>query len=161
MEADPRDQRITELEAQNRRLLSENRSLKTEIERCQTESDQLRQLIKQLQERSEQLERQAARQAAPFRRKDNDRKPPETHGKPGRKPGHPPAYRNEPSQIDDHVEVCLTGCPCCGGPVTDIEPCEQFIEEPPPTRLRGRVKITYSQKVGFVMFSAILHRVAE
>ncbi len=143
MEADPRDQRIQELEAQNARLRGDNESLKSEVERCQTDSDRLRQLIKRLQERIEQLERAAARQAAPFRRKDKDRKPPEKHGKPGRKPGHPPAHRNEPPQIDDHVEVRLTGCPCCGGPVTDIEPCEQFIEDLPPARPHVTRLVTY------------------
>lgn len=75
MEADPCDQRIKELEADNRRLRRENQQLKTD-------NDQLRLLIKQLHERIEQLERQAARQAAPFRRKDKERKPPEKHAKP-------------------------------------------------------------------------------
>ena len=96
MDADPRDQRIKELEAEN---------------------EELRTLIKQLQERIEQLERAAARQAAPFRRKDKDRKPPEQHRKSGRKPGHPPANRKEPPEIDDNLAVPLNGCPCCGGPV--------------------------------------------
>lgn len=136
MEADPCDQRIKELEADNRRLRRENQQLKTD-------NDQLRLLIKQLHERIEQLERQAARQAAPFRRKDKERKPPEKHAKPGRKPGHPPAHRNAPSQIDDHVEVRLTGCPCCGGPVTDVEACEQFIEDLPPTRPHVTRLVTY------------------
>ena len=109
MDAKGREKRIKELEAENARL--------------RTENQQLREVVKQLQERIERLERQAARQAAPFRRKDKDRKPPPQHQKPGRKPGHPPAYRKEPPQIDDHVQVRLNGCPCCGGPVTDVEPC--------------------------------------
>lgn len=123
MDADPRSRGIEELEAENARLRAENESLKVEVQ-------SLRQLVKQLQERTEEVERSAARQAAPFRRKDKDRKSPEKHGK----PGHPPAHRNEPSQIDDHVEVRLTECLCCGGPVTDVEACEQFIEGLPPTR---------------------------
>ena len=136
MDDNSNDRRIRELEAENRRLRGDNESLKAE-------NDQLRQLIKPLQERIEQLERQAARQAAPFRCKDKDRKPPEKHGKPGRKPGHPPAHREEPPQIDDHVEVRLTGCPCCGGPVKDLEPCEQFIEDLPPTRPHVTRLVTY------------------
>ena len=136
MDDNSNDRHIKELEAENRRLRGDNESLKTE-------NDQLRQLIKPLQERIEQLERQAARQAAPFRCKDKDRKPPEKHGKPGRKPGHPPAHREEPPQIDDHVEVRLTGCPCCGGPVKDLEPCEQFIEDLPPTRPHVTRLVTY------------------
>jgi predicted RNase H-like nuclease (RuvC/YqgF family) len=62
MDADPRDQRIRELEA--------------EVARLRAENEPLRQLVKQLQERVEELQRAAARQAAPFRRKDKDRKPP-------------------------------------------------------------------------------------
>ena len=136
MDADPRSRQIEELEGENGRLRAENESLKAEVQ-------SLRQLIKQLQERTEELERSAARQAAPFRRKDKDRKAPDKHGKPGRKPGHPPAYRKEPSQIDDHVEVVLTRCPCCGGRVIDVEACEQFIEDLPPTRPHVTRLVTY------------------
>ena len=123
MDADPRDQRIKELEAEN---------------------EELRTLIKQLQERIEQLERAAARQAAPFRRKDKDRKPPEQHRKPGRKPGHPPANRKEPPEIDDNLAVPLNGCPCCGGPVANVQPCEQFIEDLPLTRPHVTRLVTYT-----------------
>jgi len=130
MDADPRDQRIRELEAEVARLGAEN--------------EPLRQLVKQLQERVEELERAAARQAAPFRRKDKDRKPPDQHQTPGRKPGHPPAHRPEPPQIDDHVEVRLTGCPHCGGPVDSLEPCEQIIEDLPPVRPHVTRLITYT-----------------
>ena len=130
MDAERRNQRIKELEAENTDL--------------RTEKEQLRKLIKQLQDRIEELERQAARQAAPFRRKDKDRKPPEKHDKPGRKPGHPPAYRPEPPQIDNHVEVRLNGCPGCGGPVRDVEACEQFIEDLPPTRPHVTRLLTYT-----------------
>jgi hypothetical protein len=130
MDADPRDQRIRELEA--------------EVARLRAENEQLLQLVKQLQERVEELERATARQAAPFRRKDKDRKPPDQHQTPGRKPGHPPAHRPEPPQIDDHVEVRLTGCPHCGGPVNSVEPCEQIIEDLPPVRPHVTRLVTYT-----------------
>jgi len=123
MDADSRDQRIQELEAENARL---------------------RQLIKTLQDRIEELERAAARQAAPFRRKDKDRKPLDQQGTPGRKPGHPPARREEPPHIDDHVEVELTGCPHCGGPVDSIAPCEQIIEDLPVMRPHVTRVVTYT-----------------
>jgi hypothetical protein len=128
MEADPRDQRIRELEA--------------EVAGLRAENEQLRQLIRQLQVRTEELERASARQAAPFRRKDH--KPPDQHQTPGRKPGHPPAHRPEPPQIDDHVEIRLVDCPHCHGPVTDVEPCEQFIEDLPPVRPHVTRLITYT-----------------
>ena len=130
MDADPRDQRIRELEA--------------EVAGLRAENEQLRQLIRQLQDRIEELERAAARQAAPFRRKDKDRKPPDQHQTPGRKPGHPPAHRPQPPQIDDHVEVRLSGCPHCGGPVDSIEPCEQIIEDLPPVRPHVTRLMTYT-----------------
>jgi len=137
MDADPRSRRIEELEAENARLREALAVRDAQIE-------QLRQLIKQLQDRIEELERAAARQAAPFRRKDKDRKPPEQHGKPGRKPGHPPARREEPPHIDDHVEMPLEGCPHCGGPVEDVHPCEQIIEDLPPVRPHVTRLITYT-----------------
>jgi len=130
MDADPRDQRIKELEAENARLRAENQAH--------------RELIRQLQQRIEQLERQNARQAAPFRRKDKDRKPAKQHQKPGRKPGHPPANRKEPPQIDDDLVVPLSGCPCCGGPVANVQPCEQFIEDLPRTRPHVTRLVTYT-----------------
>lgn len=123
MDADPRDQRIKELEAEN---------------------ESLRELIRQLQQRIEQLERQNARQAAPFRRKDKDRKPAKQHKKPGRKPGHPPANRKVPTQVDDDLAVPLSGCPSCGGPVANVQPCEQFIEDLPPTRPHVTRLVTYT-----------------
>ena len=130
MDADPRDQRIRELEA--------------EVARLRAVNEQLLQLVKQLQERVEELERATARQAAPFRRQNKDRKPPDQHQTPGRKPGHPPAHRPEPPQIDDHVEVRLTGCPHCGGPVDSVEPCEQVIEDLPPVRPHVTRLVTYT-----------------
>jgi hypothetical protein len=161
MDADPRDQRIRELEAEVARLGAEN--------------EPLRQLVKQLQERIEELERAAARQAAPFRRKDKDRKPPDPHQTPGRKPGHPPAHRPEPPQIDDHVEVRLPGCPHCGGPVDSLEPCEQIIEDLPPVRPHvtrlitdtgrcarcGDVRSTHPMPVSTAVGAAKVHRGAR
>ena len=130
MDADWRDQRIRELEA--------------EVARLRAVNEQLLQLVKQLRERVEELERATARQAAPFRRQNKDRKPPDQHQTPGRKPGHPPAHRPEPPQIDDHVEVRLTGCPHCGGPVDSVEPCEQVIEDLPPVRPHVTRLVTYT-----------------
>jgi len=72
MGIDPCDQRIQELKTENARR---------------------RQLIQALQDRVEELESAAARQAAPFRRKEKDRKPQEPYATLGRKPGHPAAPR--------------------------------------------------------------------
>jgi hypothetical protein len=136
MDADPRDTVIAELRA-------ENAELRAQITRLQAENAELRETIRQLQERIEALERQAHRSAAPFRRDERNKKPPEQHGRPGRKPGHPPAYRARPDHVDERIEVLLPACPRCGGPVTGVTPCEQFIEDLPPARPHVTHLVTY------------------
>jgi len=106
MDADPRDVRIQQLEA-------ENQALRQRI-------DELEQLLASFQQRIDELERAAARQAAPFRRKDKDKKPPDQHKPPGRPKGHPPAFRPPPEQVDEDIEMRLDQCPDCGGPIADV-----------------------------------------
>jgi transposase len=130
MDADPRDQIIEELKAKNKALQAEN--------------EELRRTIKKLQDRLEELERQANRQAAPFRRPDKKRKPRDQRRKPGRKKGHPPAYRQVPGHVDEHIEVPLHRCPNCDRPVTNVQPCEQYIEDIPPTRPHVTRLVTYT-----------------
>ena len=90
---------------------------------------------RRLQERLEQ--------AAPFRRRESKKVPDGSKKRPGRPPGHRGARRAVPAQVDDHVEVPLTGCPRCGGAVTDVARIEQFIEEIPVVRPRVTRLITY------------------
>lgn len=130
MVTDPRDARIDELEAENARLRAEIAGL--------------RELVQRLEDRLEALEREAHRQAAPFRRRDQDKKPPDQHGTPGRPAGHPPAHRPRPSQIDDDLEVPLAACPHCGGAVLGVQPREQFIEDLPPIRPHVTRLVTYT-----------------
>jgi hypothetical protein len=87
-----------------------------------------------LQQRVEQLERAAARPAAPFRIKDKHRVI--TPQKPGRKTGHAPAYRPVPSYVDEHIAVPLSQCPHCQGPVQEVRPVVQYLEDIPPIRPR-------------------------
>jgi transposase len=148
MDADPRDLRIQQLDAENQSLRqriqhleAENQLLRQRIEAMealatplQQRNEELEALVATLQKRVEELERAAARQAAPFRRKDKDKKPPDQHKRPGRPAGHPPAFRPPPPQIDDAIEIRLNQCPRCGGPVTSVQPCEQYIEDLPPVR---------------------------
>ena len=113
------------------------------IEQLRAEIASLRQNNKQLMERIEQLEREAHRQAAPLRRKDKDKKPTEHHKPPGRPQGHPPAFRRPPQQVDDDVEMRLDQCPQCGGPITALRTCEQYIEDIPPVRPHVTKLTTY------------------
>jgi hypothetical protein len=99
--------------------------------------------IGQLRERLEQAERAAARQAAPFRRRESRKVPDGSKKRPGRPPGHPGVHRAVPAHVDAHAEVLLTGCPQCGAPVTAVEPIVQFIEEIPPVRPHVTRLVTY------------------
>ena len=89
-----------------------------------------------LREQLEQQQRTNARQAAPFRRRENKKVPEDKKKQPGRKPGHPGTNRPVPEQVDQEIEKTLDGCPKCGGPVSQCRPVEQFIEEIPPVRPR-------------------------
>lgn len=122
MDADPRDALIEQLRAENAAL---------------------RETIRQLQERIETLERELHRSVAPFRRPERKKKPLEQHGRPGRKPGHPPAFRARPEHIDERIEVPLTACPRCGGTISNVTVCKQFIEDLPPTRPHVTQLVTY------------------
>lgn len=118
MEVDPRDKLIAELRAENAQLRARVAELEAQV--------------KTLLAQVEALGRMAHRQAAPFRRPEKKRKP---KGKgPGRPGGHPGAFRVQPEQVDEQIEVPLVGCPVCGGALTDIEATEQFIEDLPVTR---------------------------
>jgi transposase len=143
MDADPRDALIEQLRAENAQLRAENAQLRAENAQLRAENAQLRETIRKLQERLEVLERQAHRSAAPFRREERNKKPPEQHGRPGRKPGHPPAYRVRPDHVDEKIDVPLTACPRCGGPVRGVTASEQFIEDLPPSRPHVTHLVTY------------------
>lgn len=91
----------------------------------------------------DEAQRQAARQAAPFRRRDSKKIPKDSHKSPGRPKGHPGVYRPVPREIDEHIEVPLPACPHCGGAVEDLAPIEQYIEEIPPVRPRVTRLVTY------------------
>jgi hypothetical protein len=113
---------VAELERRVAELTAENRAL----------HDQL-----------DESRRQAARQAAPFRRRDSQKVPEDRKKRPGRPKGHPGAHRAVPAQVDEQIEVPLPACPHCGGAVEALEPIEQFIEEIPPIRPRVTHLITY------------------
>lgn len=114
-----------ELAEVNARLVAAKSGLECEIAKLKEE-------LEKAQERIEELERTAARQAAPFRRREAlkvaEKKPP------GRKPGHPGMRRPRPVHVDHEVEQALPACPHCGGAVHDRAPLTQYIEELPPVR---------------------------
>ena len=89
--------------------------------------------IAELQVALEAAERAAHRQAAPFRLEPQKRAV--TPKRPGRKRGHPGAFRRKPDHIDEDIEVQLCSCPHCGGTqFKDQHTLEQLIEDIPPVR---------------------------
>lgn len=101
-----RDRQLRELEKQIGELREENRRLKEQLARA---------------------ERAAHVQAAPFRRPREKRQ--SAPRKPGRPKGHPAAFRPAPEQVDEEVTAPLEQCPQCGGPVEQVRPVTQIIED--------------------------------
>jgi transposase len=99
------------------------------------------QRLQQLEARLAQVEQEAHRQAAPFRRPEKKRK--DEKRPPGRPPGHPGSHRPPPDHIDEAVAVDLPCCPHCHGPVTDVRPVTQIIQDLPPVRLHNLQLTTY------------------
>ena len=99
------------------KLQAENRALRAQLAEVVSRADQLADENSQLKKRLEELEREAARQAAPFRRRKRKKVDPSKKKRPGRKPGHAGARRNVPDHVDDNVELPLTCCPHCRGDV--------------------------------------------
>lgn len=124
-------------------LRQENQALRARVAELEQTVRELLDQNRQLQAKLDEAERAAARQAAPFRRRESRKVPHDSKKRPGRPKGHPGVYRRVPDHVDDHAEVPLTGCPYCGGPVTAVEAVEQFIEEIPPVRPHVTRLVTY------------------
>ena len=125
------------------RLRAENQTLRAQVAALEQTIAELLERQRLLVARIEELERVAARQAAPFRRRDSRRVPEERKKSPGRPPGHKAERRVAPMHIDEHVDAPLAACPGCGGEVTDVTPVTQIIEEIPPPRVHVTRLITY------------------
>lgn len=104
------------------------------IEGLRRENAELREENVSLRRRIEELETVAARQAAPFRRRDKMKVPPEKKKSPGRKGGHHGTCRSRPDHVDETITVPLDACPKCGGQVSNRTWIRQFIEDIPPVR---------------------------
>ena len=110
-------------------------------EKLQKLLDEALERLARAEERIEKLQREGHRQAAPFRRPEKKRKT--DKAKPGRKKGHKPSYRKPPATVDEFADVPLDRCPDCGGPLHDLRPVEQIIEDIPPVTIRRLHLTTY------------------
>src|SRR4029077_12104690 len=112
-----------------KQLRDENQALRSRVADLEQRDQELLDQNRQLQENLDEQTRAAARQAAPFRRRESKKVPDGSKKRPGRPKGHPGVHRAVPDHIDTPLDTALPGCPHCGGPVTAVEPVEQFIEE--------------------------------
>jgi transposase len=134
---------LSEALAPIEQLRQENQALRAVVAALEKRIADLAAENKALRDQLDEAQRQAARQAAPFRRR-NAQKVPESHRKrPGRPKGHPGVCRPVPTQVDEHIDVPLPACPHCGGAVAGVEPIEPFIEEIPVVRPRVTHLVTY------------------
>jgi hypothetical protein len=121
-------ERLAEMAPEVEALRAQNTSLHQQLE-VKTKR------IAELQEALAAAQRAAHRQAAPFRIEEKKRAL--APKRPGRKHGHPGAFRHQPDQIDEYAEVELCACPHCGGgDFIDQSQIEQTIEDIPPVRPR-------------------------
>ena len=115
-QADPRDQRIAELEAQ---LRERDAVISTLQER-----------VRQLQEQVGEAKRAGKRQATPFAREKRDSRP----KRPGRKRGKGQfRYRSRPApeKVTETKKEPLACCPECKGELTQRKEHEQFVVDIP------------------------------
>jgi len=124
---------LQRLRQQNAQLLKHNGELTATVAKLIDQIDQLRHEIRLLRAQLDPAQTVAARQAAPFRRDERLKKPPDQHKKPGRAVGHPGAHRRVPP-VDHHQVVPLPCCPKCGGAIHDVHQVEQIPEEIPPAK---------------------------
>src|SRR4051812_1870646 len=93
-------------------LTRENAQLQAELARVRAENAEVRtrlaealDQIRQLHDRLEEAERAAARQAAPFRRRESKKIADGSKKRPGRPKGHPGAYRAVPDHVDADLNI--------------------------------------------------------
>jgi transposase len=123
---------VERLRRENEALAEINARLAAEKLGLEHQIAQLEEELEKAQKRIDELERTAARQAAPFRRRDALKVA--EPKRPGRRAGHWGVRREHPRHVDQVVEAALTACPHCGGAVHDRAPLTQYIEELPPVR---------------------------
>jgi transposase len=111
------------------------------------EVDALRNRVAELEVKLADSERKGKRQAAPFRREEDQRKPASEHKKAGRKPGHSGSRKEPPPpEAVSRVEtVRLSGCPCCGGiEIEQLSTHEHFVVDVPQVKAQWTKFITES-----------------
>ena len=137
-----------QLKREKRELAAENLQLRLQLEeleqRSSAEVAELKSQLAQALKLMEELQRSSRRQAGPFQRRQEQKVKPDEKKKPGRKPGHPGAFRRRPAEFDETIVVTLDKCPQCHGQVEPQQMLTQVIEELPPIKPRVTRLVTWS-----------------
>jgi len=107
--------------------------LESELAKERAISQALRERVQHLEADLAVLKQAAKRQATPFARRAHVAGP----KRPGRKAGQGTFARRprpEPEQVKETKEAPLSGCPECGGPLTDLKDHEKFVVDIPPVK---------------------------
>jgi transposase len=123
---------VERLRREKAALAEANARLAEEKSVLERENAKLKEQLEKAEEQIAELQRTAARQAAPFRRREALKVAEKK--RPGRPAGHRGVRRPRPPHVDQEVDVPLPACPHCGGEVHDRAPLTQYIEELPPVR---------------------------
>lgn len=118
------------LQEARRQLRETRRELKETHQQLKETKQQLDEAVGRCIEQDKQIEelrREAHRQVAVFRRRQEQRQA--DPKKPGRKQNHPPSWRKPPPEVDEQRYVPLTCCPHCQAPVDNVAQIKQTIEE--------------------------------
>jgi hypothetical protein len=140
------DEKLAEIVTELVRLRRTNETLVDKIGELTEQLRERNRRVEELEEENEELRKAVKRQAAPFRRRDSDKKPKSKHKKPGRKNGHEGSNRPRPEddEVDEEHEVPLLECPCCGGDeLSELHPLIQYVEDIEVRRVVHKI-LTYS-----------------
>ena len=129
--AEPRDERIAELEEQLAQAQAEIAELRQQKAQIHQQMAEMVEQVAQLQQQLEEMERSGKRQATPFGRKKRSANP----KKPGRKAGQGTfKHREKPAEaeVKETKEAPLESCLECGGELEKRKTHEQFMVDIPP-----------------------------
>lgn len=110
------------------------RVLQRQVARLRGQLAEVQSVVADLKKKLEEKTRASKRQAAPFRKDEEQKKPEQEKKRPGRKPGHRRDARPVPSEVDRTLHAPVDVCPDCRVPLEDITTHDQYQTDIPPVK---------------------------
>jgi transposase len=108
--------------------------LQRQVARLRGQLAEVQSVVADLKKKLEEKTRASKRQAAPFRKDEEQKKPEQEKKRPGRKPGHRRDARPVPSEVDRTLHAPVDVCPDCRVPLEDITTHDQYQTDIPPVK---------------------------